>query len=200
MKSDTRHAAIVATAATVPLVVLVALAIAAFADISSTSPRQSDTDQLPPIQTSAPPFAERHASNCNRVLAALPIQIGQLAPRVVDTTPASPYVVAWGDPAVTMACGVGRPADLRRDAPAMFFNAGNADGPFFEVHDAPDGKRYTIIDREPFISIFIPDAWDAPHILPQLVGAVGRALPQAVCTTVLTGTNQPDLCTRRQGP
>jgi hypothetical protein len=47
-------------------------------------------------------------STCARLVAALPHRVADRHDRR-DVTPASPYTAAWGDPAITLQCGVRPP-------------------------------------------------------------------------------------------
>jgi hypothetical protein len=150
-----------------------------------------------PLHASAPPHAAEQAAPCAKVLAELPVQLGRLDPRVVHTTPDTPYVVAWGDPAVVLACGAAKPKALYPGSGEQVFNAGDLAGPYYMVSRSGNANVYTIIDRAPYVSITVPAKYQAAEILPALVGAVGKALP-AVCTTEASAPDPAKLCTRRK--
>jgi len=189
-----RRAALIATAVTVPLIVLVLLGVAAVTGSSDDS--GGPTKPPAPLSVAAPPHAAAQAAACAKVIAALPVQLGKLDPRVVHTHPDSPYVVAWGDPAVVLACGVDRPKALHPGSSEQVFNAGSVSGPFYLVSRSGDANVYTIIDRAPYVAITVPQKYAAADVLPDLVGAVGTALPHAVCR-VETSADPDTLCTRR---
>jgi hypothetical protein len=194
LKPEYRRAALIATAVTVPLVVLGLLGVAA---LTGAGDSHSGPSAPPPLTAAAPPHAAAEAGPCAKVLAELPVQLGSLDPRVVHTRPDTPYVVAWGDPSVVLRCGVARPAALHPGSSEQAFNAGSLSGPFYFVARSGDANVYTIIDREPYISITVPGKYQAGTILPTLVGAVGKALPKPVCSTDPATPNPADLCTRR---
>lgn len=190
-----RRAALIATAVTLPLVVLILLGAAAVTGVGNDDPGPSRP--APPLTLSAPPHAAAEQVACGKVLAELPVQLGRLDPRVVHTKPDSPYVVAWGDPPVILACGAARPKALFPGSSEQVFNAGDLAGPYYMVSRSGDDGVYTIIDRQPYVSISIPAKYHASDVLPALVGAVGKALPKAVCST--DPAADPDtLCTRRR--
>jgi hypothetical protein len=194
LNPEYRRAALIATAVTVPVVVLALLGVAA---LTGGGDHGSGPSAPPPLTAAAPPHAAAEAGPCAKVLAQLPVQLGSLDPRVVHTRPDTPYVVAWGDPAVVLECGVARPAALHPGSSEQAFNAGSLAGPFYFVTRRGDANVYTIIDRQPYVAITIPGKYQAGTILPTLVGAVGKGLPKAVCST---DPNTPDparLCTRR---
>jgi hypothetical protein len=175
----------------------VILGLLGVAALTGTGNDDSPSAGVPsPVHASAPPHAAAQAAPCAKVLARLPVQLGRLDPRVVHTTPDSPYVVAWGDPPVILACGSARPKALHPGSAEEVFNAGDLAGPYYLVARSGDANVYTIIDRAPYISITVPAKYQAADILPTLVGAVGQALP-AVCSTDPNTPDPAKLCTRR---
>jgi hypothetical protein len=184
---------------TLPVVVLLALGIAAITGTgkSADSTTNPTAGALPALSASAPPHANAEAVACNKVLAQLPVQLGALPGRVVHTRPDSPYVVAWGDPAVVLSCGVDRPADLKPGSSAEFITGGVETGPFYDVTQSGGAEVYTTVDRQPYIAISVPAKYQGGDVLPPLSRAIARAVP-AVCTTD-PNTPDPDrLCTRRR--
>ena len=177
---------------TVPLVVIVALALVYLAR-SGTSAKQS-AGPLPPLSVSAPPHVRPQAAACAKVLTRLPLQLQGLAPRVVHTRPETPFVVAWGDPAVVLQCGVDRPADLKPGSGAQFILGGNRAGPFYDVRSSDGANVWTTVDRAAYISITVPAEYAAGP-LPALSQAIARALP-AVCQVNPTAPTKT-LCTHR---
>jgi hypothetical protein len=169
------------------------LGIAALTGSGNDSPGRSVPS---PVRASAPPHAGAQAAPCAKVLAQLPVRLGALDPRVVHTVPDTPYVVAWGDPPVVLACGAEKPKALHPGSGEEVFNAGDLAGPYYLVARSGNANVYTIIDRAPYISITVPAKYEAAGILPTLVGAVGKALPP-VCSTDPRTPDPDRLCTRR---
>jgi len=124
------------------------------------------------------------------------VTLGKLQPRVVHTKPDTPYVVAWGDPAVVLRCGVDRPKDLVPGSSARYFDAGNVAGPYFDITGGSEGYVWTTVDRGPYISISVPAKYQGNEVVPPLAQAIGTALP-AVCTTNDAVPDPSKLCTRR---
>jgi hypothetical protein len=177
--------------------VIIALAIGALTgggDSGSTA--GSTTTALPALTPAAPPHAADQAGPCAKVLEQLPVQLGALKPRVVHTHPDSPFVVAWGDPAVVLACGVDRPKSLHAGSTAQYFTNGPASGPYYDVTSSDGGNVWTTVDRGPYISITVPSAYQGADVVPPLSEAIANALP-AVCTTEATA-DVSKLCTRRR--
>jgi hypothetical protein len=125
----------------------------------------------------------------------LPIRLAGLAPRVVHTTPSSPFVVAWGDPAVVLRCGVPRPARLSATSSLLDVN-----GVSFLPVRVGDHTAYTAIDRAVYVEVDVPTSYSQPPIAP-LATAIGKALHQVCKPQALPGEKPPapsQLCTHRQ--
>jgi hypothetical protein len=188
---------LVATAVTLPVMVIAAVVVLAVSGGGDSGTSGSPAPRvLPPLTPSAPPHAAAESRSCTRVLEQLPVQLGKLSQRIVHPHPDTPFVVAWGDPPVVLACGVDRPKTLRPGSSEQAFNAGDLAGPYYFVSRSGDANVYTIIDRQPYISITVPGDYQAGDLLPVLVGAVGKALPP-VCSTDPTTPDLTKLCTRR---
>lgn len=173
---------------------LIALAIAA---LNGTSGHSGNTSgPAAPVTASAPPHAGEEAGPCARVLAKLPLQLGRLQPRVVHTTPETPYVVAWGDPAVMLSCGVDRPRELRPLSGAQYFVMGPAAGPYYTVTSEGGANVFTTVDRGPYIAITVPQDYQGADVVPPLSRAIAKALP-AVCTAVPASPDDTNSCSRR---
>jgi hypothetical protein len=133
------------------------------------------------------------------LLSALPVAIptsnGAISGRPADAT--SPYVVAWGNPAIVLKCGVPRPAALRPNSADLLVLVDGVN--WLPTH--PKGENvFTTVDRAAYISVSVPTSYPQPPLGP-LADAILQALP-AVCsvpdengvTDPATGT----LCTRRK--
>jgi hypothetical protein len=134
------------------------------------------------VTAPAPPNAVAQTAPCAKVLAKLPVELGDLDPRVVHTEPETPYVVAWGDPAVLLSCGAERPTNLHRGSGAQYFVIGPARGPFWDaVPGDGDAAVYTTVDRGPYISVTVPKEYQGADVIPPLSRAIAKALPP-VCS------------------
>lgn len=134
----------------------------------------SPSGPLPAVTVPAPPSPNTATQQaCVKVFAKLPVQLGTLAPRKTDTN--SSFVAAWGNPAVVLRCGVGRPAMLGSAQAAQLLDVNS-------VIWQPDPQKrqtvYTAVDRSVYIEVTVPADVDQP--LPLLAPAV-QALPQ-LCT------------------
>lgn len=182
-----------------PVVLIVGLVIglSGTSDSGGAHPSPADGAPLPALTLAAPPPNAATEAPCVRVLSALPVQLGTLAPRIVHPTPDSPFVVAWGDPAVVLRCGVDRPAKLQPGS-ADFVPVVN--GVAFLETDVASGTVYTSIDRAAYIEVTLPKSLGAGP-LPVLATAIAKALPAVCVAQGLPGEQQPDpatLCTRRK--
>lgn len=144
----------------------------------------------------APPQANTQAASCTKVLEKMPVTLGQLKPRIVHTHPDSPYVVAWGEPAVMVACGADRPAALHAGSAAQFIAGGELSGPYYDVTKHADANVYTTVDRAAYVAITIPSKYQAANYLPELSRDIAAALPP-VCSTDPAEPDVAKLCTRR---
>lgn len=173
------------------MTVLLAFGLARNVD-HGTSTGQS-AGPLPPIAASAPPSGAAAEAPCAQVLSALPVQLGQLAPRIVHTSPDSPNVVAWGDPAVVLRCGVPRPAAFVPTSDV--YNVGDV---YWLAVKQTDTTVWTVIDRTVYVEVTIP-AKQAFQPLPLLGKAIASKL-KPVCGVPEDQTIPPpsQLCVNRK--
>ena len=188
----TRTAALIATAVTIPVVVILALAFSGGTSGSGPSA----------VKVTPPPAV----AACGTLMASMPSSLGDLSSRTV--TPASSQVRAWGDPAVVLRCGVERPAALvpgSTDPQISIAPLGSsAAGVLWDQPDVEsDGTAptvFTAVDRDVYIEVTIP-AGNQQVPLPQISGLILAAFPTAVCLGQTNGAGPviPDdqLCTHR---
>jgi hypothetical protein len=169
--------------------------IAAFAlgRDSNSKPAARSSGPLPPITVSAPPADPATDGPCAQVLSALPIQLGQLAPRVVHAEPDSPNVVAWGDPAVVLRCGVARPADFVPTSDVY-----NVGGVYWLAVKQKTATIWTVIDRAVYVEVTVSQK-QAFQPLPLLGDAITTKL-KAICAVPEDNTSpRPEqLCVNRR--
>jgi hypothetical protein len=137
------------------------------------SPRPRSTA---PVDMPAPPLAERPAAVCRDLFAKLPERLGDLARRPVTAGPAQN--AAYGDPPVTVACGVSGPA-----APpgAQFFRV---NGVCWYPEPKPGAATWTLRGREVPVLVTVPTEHTGQY-LADLAAAVSAAVapisPAAPC-------------------
>lgn len=134
-----------------------------------------------PVAMAAPALGEWEEIVCRAVLARLPTEVNGLPQRSVTAGPEQN--AAYGEPPVTVACGV--PAveyepteELLRLGPVCW-QARQLDG----------GSRWTTLDREVPVQVWVPDAYGSPS---QQVVDVSNT----VALTVRSGGDPPSGCTR----
>jgi hypothetical protein len=153
------------------------------------------------VTVTPPPSEPATAGPCARVIGVLPLRLAGLHARRTATTPASPFVTAWGDPPIVLRCGVERPADLHPGSSAQFISAAGVGktGPYYDVTSTSGAHVYTTVDRAVYIEISIPKTY-ASGPLPVLSNAISSVLPP-VCKTqpALGGKPVPrrELCVYR---
>ncbi len=187
---------------TVPVVVLLALVFGLLAGTGSGpghSSASSAPAALPALTPSAPPSDPAAVAPCTKLLQNLPVHPDGLAPRAVHPHPDSEFVVAWGQPAVILRCGVARPADLHPGSTAGFVAVGQANGTggvYFDVTSSGGDQIYTSVDRVVYVEISIPPTYHADPLVP-LANAIAKAMPP-VCVGGQAGNTPSDkLCTHR---
>lgn len=115
------------------------------------------------------------AARCAALVAALPETLrtsdGELPRREVRAT----GVAAWGDPAVTLACGV---PSASEDVAGEVFGFGPPGGRqvSFLLDDLGAARTYTTTDLPIGVRVAVPDAHDAPFLatlVPLLTAELG---------------------------
>jgi uncharacterized protein DUF3515 len=171
--------------------VLVAFGLARKVDHGTSTEKSAGPP--PPITVSAPPSDAAAEGPCAQVLSALPVQLGQLAPRVVHTRPDSPNVVAWGDPAVVLRCGVPRPEAFVPTSDV--YNIGNV---YWLAVKQKAATVWTVIDRAVYVEVTVPEK-QAFQPLPLLGSAIATKL-KPICAVPEDQTipRQNRLCINRK--
>lgn len=122
-----------------------------------------------PVDVPVPSVAPAARTLCADLLASLPDEVDP----GVDRRPVSgdkTLTAAWGDPPVTLECGV--PAPDRPEEP-VFVN-----GVAWSVRDIGAGFRWTTRDRAVHVAVDIPSAYEnGAEIVNPLSGPVAQAIP-----------------------
>jgi hypothetical protein len=154
---STRQAALIATAVAVPLAVLVALL--SFWRFSPDAPQAAPTSPAPgpqattPVRMSAPPLSPRAATLCRALLSQLPTAVRDRPQRPV--TEGTEQNAAYGDPAITLACGIPAPTFPPTDLVNLL------DRVCWHAADTPDATVLTTVDREVPIQVRVPRSYEA---------------------------------------
>jgi uncharacterized protein DUF3515 len=183
---------------TVPVVIVLALVLArpghhadnpATPTSGTTGPRA-----LPPVTVPAPPPNPAADAPCTKLLSALPITLGDLPSRPAPST--WTYVVAWGDPAVVLRCGVPRPTALR---PASADLDIAINGVLWLAAQHNDKTVWTSVDRAAYIEVTVPKSYAQPPLGP-ISNAITKTLPAVCVAQAAPGQPAVDpkrLCTNR---
>ncbi|WP_442792056.1 DUF3515 family protein [Micromonospora sp. NBC_01796] len=184
-----RQAAIWATVVALPLTVLVA--VFAFGRLAPDSeaaanPTPSATSATPRVQSTAPvpvtavPLGERAATVCRALLSRLPASLGELAQRPVTTGPEQN--AAYGDPAVTVACGTPLPSFPPTDQVWVVNSV------CWHAQEQTDSTVFVTVDREVPVQVTVPRGYDPPL---QWIAPVA----EPVVAAVPSGKTRPTGCT-----
>ena len=159
-RDDRRSAARLATLVAVP-VTLVLLAVAVVAarhagsgaePVAPATSAPASAAALPSIKVAPPPtLSAGQQQACQELISALPTDLGDLPARPVDSP--SPYVAAWGEPAVTLRCGVARPPSFIATADVQQINGVS----WFAERRGPT-TAWVVVDRPVYVEVLAPAA------------------------------------------
>lgn len=185
----TRQAALWATVVAIPLALLVGfLTVQQFRPdepAAAPSPSTSATAARPvptsPVTVAAPPLSERSATVCRALISALPATLRDLAQRPV--TAGAEQNAAYGDPALTISCGVPAPAVPATD------DVWGVNRVCWHPVEGPDAVVLTSVDREVPIAVTVPKTYGQPL---QWVAPISET---AVASVPATRAAVPSGCT-----
>ena len=134
------------------------------------------------VRVSPPETTGSAAKQCAALRAALPATVMGASAR--DTTPKSAGTAAWGDPAITLRCGVGIPGVL--DPHAATYDPGYQKHDVEEINglcvtseQTPDGGfRFTTVKQQTYVEVDVPHVYAGRQSpISQLAGPVLRTDP-----------------------
>jgi hypothetical protein len=102
-----------------------------------------------PLVVDPPTPARQVATLCGALHDALPSRLDGRATTAVS--PKSPLTAAWGDPAVVLRCGVGKPRTLRPTSETIEIN-----GVQWFLHETKAAYIFTTYGREAFVEARVP--------------------------------------------
>ncbi|SCE64630.1 Protein of unknown function [Micromonospora haikouensis] len=181
-----RSAALLATLVAVP--VTVAVAGFTFAkltpDAPAAEPGPAATSAGPrstaPVEMAAPRLAERPATVCRALTSQLPPTVRDLAQRPVTAGPEQN--AAYGDPALTIACGGAEPEPGDTDDIWVVNKV------CWYAAEGPDATVLTTLDRETAVRVTVPRTYGAAL---QWVSPIS----DVVIASVPSGGDAPGGCT-----
>jgi len=132
------------------------------------------------VAVAAPtPSSPGAAAECAALTRAVPQSVDNENRRGTD--PSSPLTAAWGDPPITLRCGVPEPAILRPGSKNYNPEADEAylNGVAWLIEKTSDGYRFTAAQRAVYIEVDVPSAY-SPETAPviDLSPAVIEAVPR----------------------
>jgi Protein of unknown function (DUF3515) len=121
--------------------------------VESSAPSQRA--DLPVLPLEVPPVTPEADATCPALMSALPLELAGLPSRRVQSD--TPFAYAWGDPPVSMVCGVDRPDGFAPDSALYQIN-----GVFWFVDDTDPGTTvWTAVDRPVFVELQVPATVDS---------------------------------------
>ena len=106
-----------------------------------------------PVRLDDPPVDDATRQTCTSLLAALPATLLGSARREVTGT----LGAAWGDPPITVACGIAEPTGLTPTATCL-----EVDGVGWWPQPGQGGQVYTTLGRQVVVQVGVPSAYGEP--------------------------------------
>jgi hypothetical protein len=128
-----------------------------------------------PIEITPPSSADRAA--CDRLAAALPDRIADLT--AVDVTPTDSDGAAWGDPAITLTCGVPAPAGFGPASTCITADGVDWFASDKETNDNDSDITLTAVTLRPRVAVHVPAKYrggTSAAALTDLAGPLERSL------------------------
>lgn len=134
-----------------------------------------------PVSVAVPTVTSARAiAECTALTKDAPETVGGQARR--STSPASPLTAAWGDPAITLRCGVPEPsvlvpgsADYDPSAEEIYAN-----GVAWLYNQTSSGYQFIAAQRAVFIEVDVPSAYQPEtNAVIDLCATVIRAVPRS---------------------
>jgi hypothetical protein len=141
------------------------------------------------------PASRAAAASCAALNRLLPKTVDGQSRRSVD--PSSQLTAAWGDPAITLRCGVPEPTVLVPGSPDYDPSADEiyADGVAWLIEPVGSGYRFTAAQRSVYIELDVPPVYQPEtDALADLSAAVIAGVPRA------DGGSGPDTAPVAGGP
>jgi hypothetical protein len=136
------------------------------AEVSGTTAPASD---LPVLDVPTPVPSAAADAACPALMRILPPTLEDEAARKVRSR--SPYVRAWGDPAVVLVCGADRPPGYRIGSSLIQINQVQW---YVDTGD-PNTVVWTAVDRPVFVQVRVPASTDSASVT-DLTAPIAQAL------------------------
>ncbi|MEH0974931.1 DUF3515 family protein [Micromonospora sp. CPCC 205546] len=154
----TRGAALIATLVALPITLLVGgLAFTQLSPDERAEPAATPSATVPgprssaPVEMAAPALAERPATVCRALLSQLPATVNDLPQRPVTAGPEQN--AAYGDPALTVACGGAEPTVGETE------DVWTVNRVCWYATEQADATVLTTLDRETAVTVRVPRSY-----------------------------------------
>jgi len=134
------------------------------------------------VRVAAPVTTGTAAAQCQALQRRLPQTL--MGQKRRSTTPASGNTAAWGDPAITLRCGVAEPAamtpgspqyDPQQDQSVAVESAGVC---WLTQQQSGGGFRFTTVKQQTYVEVDVPGAYAGQNYpLPALAAPLQRTDP-----------------------
>jgi hypothetical protein len=118
-----------------------------------------------PVRITPPPTGDRAA--CDRLARQLPRRVADLAP--VRFTPSDADGGAWGDPPMTLTCGVGAPRDFGPASSCLTVEGVDWFAPDHQTQDNGADITLTTVTLKPRVALHVPAAYRGAPLAAALV-------------------------------
>ena len=180
----TRRAAVIATAVAVPVVVVLLVLVNVLGGSSdddgtddggaaqlSGSRTPQRAEDLPTLDVDVPAVTPAADLACPVLMKQLPLELDGEQSRLVKSD--SPYVYAWGDPAVVMVCGAEPPAGYVVGTSTIQIDQVQW---FVDTSSMEDTTVWTTVDRNVPVQVRVPASADSASVT-TLGKLIGTAIP-----------------------
>lgn len=124
-----------------------------------------------PVQLEDPRPTGEVAAQCDALLGDLPDKVLDAARR--DTEPGR-YTAAWGNPAITLSCGVSQPAAAVTDTRCFEVNKVG-----WTAEEGQGGWIYTTIGRTGYVQVAVPEDYrPEANALVAMADPIKKHLPE----------------------
>ncbi len=133
------------------------------------------------VNVSPPATAGATAAQCRALQAQLPQTL--MGRKRRDTSPSSAATAAWGDPAITLRCGVAEPGAMNPASPQYDPHENQSvmiesSGLCWLTQPVGSGFRFTTVKQQTFVEVNVPGAYAGQsYPLPALAGALLKTDP-----------------------
>jgi Protein of unknown function (DUF3515) len=181
----TRRAALIATAVAVPVVVVLLVVVnlathggkdrggsgsTPVAELSGSRTPARD-EKLPVLTVPTPAVTPAADLACPVLMKQMPLELDGEKSRLVKSD--SPYVYAWGDPAVVLVCGADPPAGYVVGASAIQIDQVQW---YVDTTSSKNTTIWTTVDRNVPVQVQVPASADSASVT-ALGKLVGTAIP-----------------------